>query len=688
MSVVTATATTTAETTDIQLSRIWQPLKLGNRTLKNRLIVPARTLNMANKDCVISDRHLGIYRELAANGAAMIITEQHAAHPVAVGSFYNPCSAYDRASVPQFEKFAQIAEEHNVLGAVQLFGSGVNDRGTMVIDRWHELWGVSDMPSPVHVESVMVMEKHHIQELIAGFARSAQNVKSGGLHGIELHAAHGYLLAQFLSASYNNRTDEYGGSVRNRCRVVIEIGQAVREVIGSDLVLGVRVSWDEFMGPAGIQPDEAAEQVEIFASSGLFDYISVSGGAYHTLHVAVPPMGTQDEAFMVPFAQEAKQIVGDRSAIFTVGRIRSLYQAEQILEAGAADAVAMGRQLLADPHTIRKTREGREREIIRCFGLNECIGRLFDYQEVICAMNPVTAREGRWGGGLKPAEKVKDVVVVGGGPSGMKVAAVAAQRGHRVRLYERDDELGGHLKLLRRFPGRQEWDIAIDNLKRAVENAGVEVHTGKEVTAAELEGLGCDALILATGCHTDLKGMSTFRPGRWEIPGVETGNVIDIRTAAARVLEDPTALGKKVIIYDESKTFVPFSVAELAGKAGAEVEIVSPLMYVGEHVQRRLEMGYLAPRLADAGVVLTAQHSIDGINGSEVTITKAWGGGEARIERDVDTIVFATYRIPNLELYKAIDQSKFAEVHRIGDCLAPREFSALIYDGEKIGRAL
>lgn len=269
------------------------------------------------------------------------------------------------------------------------------------------------------------MEQEHIDELVKGFGESALNVKVSGLDGVEIHGAHSYLVGQFLSPAYNKRPDRYGGSVRKRCQLPMEIGEEIRKRVGRDFTVGIRLSFDEFLGEAGITQEQTEEQLEILASTGLFDFFNISGGGYHTLHWAVAPMGIK-QGFMVPFGKRAKEIVGDRAKVFIVGRIIDLGVAEQIIADGAADMVAMTRAQMADPFLVAKAREGRDKEIIKCVGANECVARLFDNREVICMMNPTAGRERQWGHGtLKRVSKdaAKKIVVVGGGLAGMKAAA-------------------------------------------------------------------------------------------------------------------------------------------------------------------------------------------------------------------------------------------------------------------------
>ncbi len=669
------------------LSYVWQPLDIGPMRLKNRIVVPARTLNWSD-DGILSDRHLDHYRNLVEGGASLIITEQHAAYPVAKGSFHRPCSAWDTRSIPRFERVAEIVHEHDARGVVQLYGSGANDKGTLLMDEWKALWGVSEVPSVVHGEVPHIMGKKEFGEIVQGFARSAVNVRTGGMDGVELHAAHGYLLGQFLSRIYNNRTDAYGGSVENRCRIIVEIASAIREKVGHDLAVGIRLSYDEFVEGVGITPEEADEQVNLLLATGLFDYFSISGGTYHTLHKAVGPMEEPD-GYLVPFADRAKKLIGDRAAVMTVGKIRDLHRAEDILRAGSADAVAMGRAQLADPHIVRKTFEGRENEITRCTGQNECIARLFEDTEVICAMNPVTGRENRWRQLLPVSIPLrKNVLVIGGGPSGMKLASVAATRGHSVTLVDENETLGGHLRLLGAIPNQPGWNVAIDNLERGLKNSGVEVIMGQKADADFVRTFAADRTFIATGARWDTRGMSVWSPALNEVPGTTEPNVLTIDVAARKVLKDgPLALGKKVVIVDESGIVLPLGVAQMVADAGAKVTVISPQMYIGKSVEHQLEMPYVFPPLKAAGVDVINQHRFVEFNGSSAFFEDIWGTPRLVID-DVSTLVLSVNRRPYYPLFEEVANDLGDGVTLLGDCKSPRKLSALTYEAELLARSI
>ena len=680
-------STTAAEGKGSELRLVWEPLEIGSTRVKNRIMMTAQT-TLFGKDNILGDRHIEFFRERAKGGAALFITEQQAGHRIGKGSFVEGCSAWEKRAIPQYAKLADAVHEHGARQFVQLFGCGVHDKGTMIMDEWHPLWGVSKLPSIVHHEIPLVMEQEHIDDVVREFGEAALNVKVAGCDGVELHAAHSYLLGQFLSPLHNDRTDRYGGSVRNRCQILLEIGESVRAQVGDGFTMGVRLSFDEFLGEAGITPDQAEEQLEILSTTGLFDFFNISGGGYYTLHHAVAPMDVKN-GFMLPFAKRAKAVVGNRAKVFVVGRIVELHQAEQAIAEGTTDMVAMTRAQMAEPHLVKKTREGRQKEIRRCMGANECVARLFDNKPVTCAVNPSVGRETRWGSDtLQPVtpEAAKDVLVVGGGLAGMKTAAVAGSRGHRVTLLEREERLGGHLNLLMALPTRKEWGTAIDNLARAMEVAGVEVRLGEEATPEIVEREKPDAVVVATGSRWDCDGRSQFRPGQARLAGTEQENVVDVGTATGRALADAGALGQRLVILEETGFYLPLGLAEILAKGGVEVEIVTPRALVGEDVMRTLDLSFVMPRLEEAGVVCTTQTNVDKIEGDRVHVRSVWGGQPRAIE-GVDTVVISMLRSPNDALYRALE-GRVAELHRVGDVLAPRRPVQSMYEGEELGRAL
>jgi len=253
-------------------------------------------------------------------------------------------------------------------------------------------------------------------------------------------------------------------------------------------------------------------------------------------------------------------------------------------------------------------------------------------------------------------------------------------------LLERDGELGGHLNLLRRLPTRAAWGVAVSNLEVPLEKAGVDVRLGHDATAESIRSAGADVVVLATGARWQRTGFSQYRPDRDSIPGWEQEHVLDLGTAIRDATEEDGArIGERVLVYDESAGYWPLGLAELLADAGRTVEILSPHLFVGEDALKTMDLQHVLPRLVAKGVRVTAQHDIQSIEGSQVHVYGVWGGEPQVLE--VDTVVISTFREPVEHLYLALRDEGF-ELHRVGDALAPRKLEAVIYEAERLGRAL
>ena len=672
---------------DGALRELFSPLQIGPTEVRNRVLMTALSVGYS-EDNILSDRHIAYYRERARGGAGLIVTEQQAGHRLSKGSFYRGCSAWEKTAVPQYAKLADAVHEFGGRQFVQLFGCGVHDKGMTIFDEWHPLWGVSAIPSVAHQEMPLVMDQECIDDLVRGFGESAQNVMTAGIDGIEIQGAHTYLIGQFFSPAYNVRDDRYGGSVKKRTQFAIEVAEEVRRRVGTELTVGLRMSYDEWLGDAGVTAEESDERIELLAASGLFDYFSISSGGYHGLYKVTPPVNTQPEGFLVHYAERAKAIVGERARIFTVGRIVDPRMANQIVGEGKADMVGMSRAQLADPYLAEKAQAGRLEDITPCVGANACLSRLWDQLPGTCVMNPTMGRERIWGhGSIQPTSDPKSIAVVGGGPAGMKVAALAAQRGHKVTLLERDDALGGHLNLVRRLPARETWNRGVEYLERKVRESGVEVQLKSQRSAEDLADGSFEEIVLATGSYWDRRGLSPFRPGFEGIEGADDRTVIDIWSALEQTLQDPNALGERVVILDESGAYWPLALAMIAASAGASVEIVTPHASIGEEAVKTGELQTIMPELMAAGVDVLTHAVVEEIGSEGIVARSIWGGEAEAIP--AGTVVMSMFRFSETKLYddvKALQPP--AKVVRVGDAVAPRKLEAVTYEAEKLGRSI
>ena len=323
--------------------------------------------------------------------------------------------------------------------------------------------------------------------------------------------------------------------------------------------------------------------------------------------------------------------------------------------------------------------------MLKCVGANVCLTRAFDQRAVVCVMNPAVGRERELGEGtLRHVNGgAKKIVVAGGGPAGLRFAGTAARRGHKITLIEADDKLGGHLNVLRRFPTRGNWTDAISALSRPLEKHGVDVQLDTEATASTIASHSPDVVVVATGSTWNSGGFSPYRPNREGIPGAELEHVIEVGAAAERALDDPGALGKRVLIIDESDLYLPLGVAEVLAENGVEVEIVSPHFFVGSDALKTMDLFHVYPRLKQHGVELSSQHFVEKIDGNDVYLYHLWGGEP--IVKQFDTVVLSQMRDPNEELYFALKDTH-PDVRRVGDALTPRPLVAVIHEGEVVAR--
>ena len=568
--------------------------------------------------------------------------------------------------------------EHGALIFAQLNHFGLNATSDSA-DDLRVLWGPSAVKSPAYGETPKAMEPEDIREVVEWWARSAELSREGGFDGTEVHISHSYLLHQFLSPLYNKRTDEYGGSFENRLRFAREVIAAVRERVGADWVVGVRISLSDFI-PGALDIEDAVRVARELEAEGQIDYVNVTAAGYHNIFLAIQPSDVPD-GYLVELTAKVKAAV-TQLPVFTVGGIKDPALAEEILASGKADMVAMTRAQIADPEFANKVREGREDELVHCIRGNQgCIGRVFKGLPISCTVNPAAGREGRFGP-LVPADSPARWVVVGGGPAGMKAAVTLARRGHSVTLLERDAAIGGQVNLILRTPGRDEFGWIARDLEVQLRNAGVEVRLGTEATAELVRELAPDGVIVAAGAVPSRTGFSSVNPLVESLPGSEQDNVL----TGWDVLLDSRPAGEHVVVLDDDGSRYAAGVAEVLLDRGKHVELVSRWHALFPSTLTTLDMAHIYGRLLSKGLEYRLNSWASAIEGNRVSIFNLYTGQVGVLE-DVDTVVLAAGSKPNDELYFALKGS-VANLHRIGDCLAPRKLDHAIYEGELAGREL
>ena len=409
-------------------SHLFSPLRIGNVTVRNRIMQTAHVKLFAEA-AVDSQRNVDYQAARARGGAGLLITGNRVVHPTSTTGFPRVAWQYLPEALESDRRLTAAVHEHGAVIFAQLNHFGLNATSDSA-DDLRVLWGPSAVKSPAYGETPKAMEPEDIDEVVEWWARCAELSREGGFDGTEVHISHSYLLHQFLSPLYNKRTDEYGGSFENRLRFAREVIAAVRSRVGTDWVVGVRISLTDFI-PGALDVDDAIRVAQTLEADGQLDYVNVTAAGYHNIFHAIQPSDGPD-GYLVDLTAQVKAAVS-ALPVFTVGGIKDPALAEEIIAAGKADMVAMTRAQIADPEFANKAQEGREDEIVHCIRGNQgCIGRVFKGLPINCTVNPAAGREGVRLQPLVAAEEPGRWVVVGGGPAGMKAAVDARPaRPHR-----------------------------------------------------------------------------------------------------------------------------------------------------------------------------------------------------------------------------------------------------------------
>ncbi len=653
-----------------QFRYLFTPLKVGSLTLKNRIFSTGHAEAMAESGK--PGPRLCAYHEAKARGGAAltIIGGSTSVHPSSPAAEWNLIANHDDTIIPAYRAIADAVHRHDCAIFTQLTHLG--RRAQSDSGEWHVLLAPSQIPEKIHREVPHELEPEQIAMLVRAFGDAARRCREGGLDGIEISAAHNHLIDQFWSPLFNRRTDEYGGSLESRMRFAFEVLREVRRQVGREYVVGARISGDEFTD-GGLTADDMAEIARRLAGSGLVDFLSIIGGGAHTyqLQAAAVPNMSFPNAVYVPLAAAIKVAVADM-VIFHATRIVDPVHADQILAEGAADMIGMTRALIADPDMPRKARAGQLDDIRQCVGANEgCIDRIYQGKPVTCIQNPETSRELELAE-IRPAPTRKKVVVVGGGVAGLEAARVAALRGHRVVLFERELEVGGQVLIAARAPARADYAGIVRFLSHQVEKLGVEWRLRTEATPELVLAEAPDVVIVATGSH----------PYVPLLPGLDGKHVVTDRD----VLLERVPVGDRVVLVDDVHTQQGLSTVDFLLERDRHVEVISRVFYPGEDIGITSVVPLYTRLFSRGRVVLTPHTELVAVEGSTVVVANVYSGAERRIE-GVDTVVLAMGSRSTDALYRAL-KGHVRELHAIGDCVAPRGVHHAILEGTRVARAI
>jgi 2,4-dienoyl-CoA reductase (NADPH2) len=640
-----------------QFTHLFEPIKVGNVQLKNRMVMLAIGTGYPEPDGTVGDRLVNFYVERAKGGVGFIIAPFI---PFDMGLPFIP-GLYDDRFIPGAHRLTDAVHACGTKIAPQLLGQyfWVNKKS-----------GAFEFIAPSAVFNKMIggtpkaLTVEEIHLLVDEYGEGGRRAREAGFDAIELPIGIGYLLNRFISPCTNNRTDEYGGSLENRMRFPLEIIARIHKRAGEDYSIICRVSAEEFM-KGGHTLEDSKKVVSILETAGV-QAIDVQTG-WHECPEPLVVMSVPRGAF-VYLAEEIKKVVN--VPVIAAYRINTPELAEEILADGKADLIGLGRPLLADPEFPNKAKEGRSDEIRACIACSNCLDNLLTgyksgtMSPAFCSINPRMGKEAEYT--IEPAGVAKKVLVVGGGPGGMEAARVAALRGHQVTLYEKGEELGGQLRVACLPPYKDELGCLIESMATQVRKAGVEVRLNTEVTSELVEKENPDVLILAIGAT----------PLVPDIPGVGQDNVV----TAVDVLTRRRDVGETAIIVGGG--MVGCEAAEFLADLGKKVTIVEMLPKIGSDYGATYRHVVLR-RLRETGIKMETNVMVEeitdrGVKAKRDSLGKFFPG---------DTVVLAVGFKSSKELGEKLS-GKVPALYSIGDCVEPRRIKEAIEEGFVLAREI
>lgn len=642
-----------------KIKKLLEPIKIGKLELRNRIVMPPMSTRFATPDGVVTRRMVDYYVERAKGGVGLIIVEYAYIDTEASRGGFCQLGVYSDDLIAGLNWLAEAVKAHGSKIALQICHSG---RQTTPAITGRQPVAPSAIPykrlGGAHTLTPRELTTEEIEGIIESFGEAARRAKVAGFDAVELHGAHGYLLGQFLSSYTNKRTDKYGGDPEGRSTFALEVVKRVRKKVGTDFLIGYRMSADEYVN-GGLTLKDTRKFAKMLGGSGV-NYIHVSVGIHETICKTIQPMYLP-RGYNVHLAEGIKHAVN--IPVVAVGSIDPEL-GENILEEGKADLVAMGRGLIADPELPKKLVEGRMENIRPCIReIDGCLGRIREGKMMSCAVNPAVGKEEEYR--LRPAEKGKKVVVVGGGAAGLEAAIVARLRGHDVTLYEKEDKLGGHLVEASVPQFKDDLRGLMRFYFAQLKKTGVKVQLKTEVTPELIMEVEPDVLILAVGSIPIIS----------DIPGVTKPAVV----TAIDVLLGKTEVGEEVAVVGGGLIGCETALY-LATEKGKTVTILEMLDEIAIEVEPTVAKVILLKKLTEANVRVLTGIKLDKITDEGIIGIDKEGKGHTV---KADNVVLALGLKPREEVVRAL-KGLVPETYAVGDCVEPRKIMDAIHEGFRV----
>lgn len=661
---------------------LFNEIQIHNLTLKNRIVMPAITLNYAPAGKV-NQRIIDFYRERARGEAGLIMIGGAAVEES--GAIGGIISIHQDDLIPGHSKLASTIKAAGTRAGLQLFHAG---RYSFGFRYGKEVAAPSPLASRLTGHVPKEMSRDDIYEVINSFSAAARRAKQAGYDLIEIIGNSGYLINQFLSPVTNLRTDEYGGSYTNRMRFGLQIVEAVRNQVGPDFPIGVRLGGNDF-----VTGGNTLKEMSIFArelEKASVNLINVTGGWHES---NIPQISSEVPAGAYSYlAHGIKSVVN--IPVVASNRINDPQVAEEILATGQADLVSIARGFLADSWWGKKARTGHTRLIRKCIACMNCLNRLFSDQDVLCAVNPQCGREAELP--VEPAGDPKKVVVIGAGPAGLEAARVAGMKGHLVSLWEKDNKIGGQWNLAAIPPGKEEFRSLLDYYEAMLDELGVEIKLNTTVTAKMVKSAFPDAVIVATGAepsrtHINIVGQPRIMNAGNVLEGHPvTGQDIVIIGGGSVGCETALFLAEKGTISADTLKFMilhqsedPPTIYELLTRSHYNITAVEMSQHIAGDIGKATRWS-LMKQIRMRGISIKTGYRVVEINPDGVKL--ADNSGEVT-DLKASTVIMAAGSEPNNHLYQEL-KDELPEIHLIGDAVNPGQVMAAIHQAFTVARQI